>query len=47
MKVLLENRIAPDGAPRSAASDLEIYCLPMSHKKDAMLICVKKRVLFS
>ena len=26
-------RIAPDGAPRSAASQLGLYFLPMSHKK--------------
>ena len=38
MKVLCANRIAPDGTPRSAASHLGLYCLPMSHKKDARLI---------
>ena len=27
--------------PRSVASDLGLHCLPMSHKKDAMLIWVK------
>ena len=26
--------------PRSAASDLDLRCLPMSHKKDARLIWV-------
>ena len=31
------NRIAPDGTPHSAASHLGLYCLPMSHKKDARL----------
>ena len=37
MKVLLANRMAPDGTPRSAASHLGLCCLPMSHKRDAML----------
>ena len=32
MKFLKANRIAPDGTPRSAASHLGLYCLPMSHK---------------
>ena len=31
------NEIAPDGTPRSAASHLRLCCLPMSHKKDALL----------
>ena len=35
MKFLVANRIAPDGTPRSAVSHLGLYCLPMSHKKDA------------
>ena len=34
------NRIAPDGTPRFAASHLGLFCLPMSHKKDARLIWV-------
>ena len=34
---LYENRIAPDGTPRSAASHLGLFCLPMSHKRDARL----------
>ena len=38
MRLLLANRIAPDGKLRSAASHLGLYCLPMSHKKDARLI---------
>ena len=40
MKFLRANRIAPDGLTRSVAShlDLELCCLPMSHKKDARLI---------
>ena len=42
MKILLVNRIAPDGTPRSAASHLGLFCLPMSHKKVAMLIRVNK-----
>ena len=37
MKFLLANRIAPDGTPRSAASHLGLFCLPMSHKRDARL----------
>ena len=40
MKLLLTNSIAPDGTPRSAASHLGLYCLPMSHKMDARLIRV-------
>ena len=41
LNILLANRIAPDGTPRSAASHLGLCCLPMSPKKDARLICVK------
>ena len=37
MKFLGANRIAPDGTPRSAASHLGLFCLPMSHKRDARL----------
>ena len=37
MKIMSANRIAPDGTPRSAASHLGLFCLPMSHKKDARL----------
>ena len=37
MKILLASRIAPDGTPRSAASHLGLFCLPMSRKKDARL----------
>ena len=37
MKFLCANRIAPDGKPRSAASHLGLFCLPMSHKRDARL----------
>ena len=34
MKNLLANRIAPDETPRSAASHLGLFCLPVSHKRD-------------
>ena len=37
MKILKANRIAPDGTPRSAASHLGLFCLPMSHKRDVRL----------
>ena len=30
--------MAPDGTPRVAAAHLVLFCLTMSHKKDAMLI---------
>ena len=33
--------IAPDGTPHFAASHLGLYCLPMSHKKDASVISTK------
>ena len=35
MKFLCANRIAPDGTPQNAASHLGLFCLPMSHKRDA------------
>ena len=35
MKFLCANRIAPDGTPRSEASHLGLFCLPMYHKRDA------------
>ena len=35
MKFLCANRIASDGTPRSAASHLGLFCLPLSHKRDA------------
>ena len=41
MKFKGANRIAPDGTPRSAASHLGLFCLPMSHKKDTRLVWVK------
>ena len=37
---MLANRIAPDGTPHFASSHLGLFCLPMSHKKDARLIWV-------
>ena len=41
MKIFCANRIAPDGTPRSAASHLGLFCLPMSHKRDSRLKLVK------
>ena len=43
MKFMLAYRIAQDGTPRfaHAVSHLGLFCLPMSHKKDARLIGVK------
>ena len=35
------NRIVPDGTQHFVASHLKLFCLPMSHKKDARLIWVK------
>ena len=43
MKFLLANRIAQDGMQRFAASHLVLFCLPMSHKRDARLILVKNK----
>ena len=40
MKIKKANRIAPDGTPQNAASHLGLFCLPMTHKKDAKLIRV-------
>ena len=40
MKFMSANRIAPDGTPRFALSHLGLFCLPMSHKKDARLVWV-------
>ena len=37
MKLLCANRIAPDGTLHSAASHLGLFCLPVSHKRDARL----------
>ena len=38
MNIILANRIAPDGTPRFAALHLGLFCLPMSHIKNARLI---------
>ena len=35
MKIISANRKVPDGTPRFAASHLGLFCLSMSHKKDA------------
>ena len=40
-KHLFANSGQSDLTPRFAASDLVIYCLPMSHKKDASFKWVK------
>ena len=40
MNFLQANRRAPDGKPHSVASNLGLYCLPMSHKKDARFITI-------
>ena len=37
MKFLTANTIAPDGMPLKAASILGLFCLLMSHKRDARL----------
>ena len=37
----LANSGDPDQMPHSVVSDLGMHCLPMSHKKDSMLIWVK------
>ena len=43
MKFMSANRIAPDGTPHYAASHLGLFCLHMSHRKNAMLIWVKQK----
>ena len=40
MKIMQENRISPDGMPRFAVLYLGLFCLPVSHKRDARLIWV-------
>ena len=42
--ILCANRIAPDGTPRFAASHPGLFCLPMTHKRDARL---KKMIAIS
>ena len=37
-ELLFLNSGEPDQTPRFAASGLVLYCLPMSHEKDARLI---------
>ena len=39
-KFRFANSGEPDQTPQFAASDLVLHCLPMSHKKEAMLIWV-------
>ena len=45
IEILIEHTVSnsedPDQIPHSAASDLGLHYLPMSHKKDARLIWVK------
>ena len=43
----LSNRIAPDGTPRFAASHLGLFCLPMSHEKEARLKWIKQIELYT
>ena len=38
--------MAPDGTPRFAASHLGLFCLPMSHKKDARLLWVNQNMYY-
>ena len=33
----------PDQTPHPVASDLDLHCLPMSHKKDTRLLWVNHR----
>ena len=47
MSFLYANRIAPDGTPRSAASHLGLFCLPMSHKRVSVCLCPTKGILFA
>ena len=46
MKIMSANRIAPDGTPRFAASRLGLFCLPTSHKKDAIVVCINIYIAF-
>ena len=41
MKIFSANRLAPDGTPHVAATHLGLFCLSMSHKKDARLKWVR------
>ena len=40
------NSIGRDGTQHVAASHLDLFCLPISHKKDARLIWVKVSILW-
>ena len=40
MNILLVSSAEPDQTPRSAASDLALHCLKISHKMYARLICL-------
>ena len=47
VQILIKNSVytdsgEPDQTPRFAASDLGLYCLSISYKKDIMLIWVKE-----
>ena len=46
IQILKEHSVSKRGdtdqTPLSAPSDLGLHCLPLSHKKDAILIWVKK-----
>ena len=37
--IMYVNSEGPDQTRLSAATDLGLHCLPMSHKKDTRLIC--------
>ena len=41
------NRVDPDQTLHSAASDLGLYCLPMSLLWDAKLNCIAKRRIYN
>ena len=41
--ILIEHSVSkqdPNQLPCSASSDMGLHCLPMSHQKDAWLICI-------
>ena len=44
--ILSANSGDPDQMPRSAASDLGLHCLLVSHKKEARLVWVKYKLIF-
>ena len=41
IEISVTNSADLDLTPHNAASDLGLHCLPMSHKREARLICVK------